>query len=71
MAGLASTDRQPCRVAYFNLEEYESAKASFEAAQALEDRRDTTIWIRKCDAEIQGVPLAVLPPLKQVLCQDG
>lgn len=60
MAGLASTDRQPCRVAYFNLEEYESAKASFEAAQALEARRDTATWIRKCDAEIQGVPLAVL-----------
>jgi len=41
-------------VAYFNLEEYESAKAAFEAAHALEARRETATWIRKCDAELHG-----------------
>ncbi|KAK9825474.1 hypothetical protein WJX81_007655 [Elliptochloris bilobata] len=40
-------------VALFNLEEYESAKASFEAAHVLEARRETSTWIRKCDAELQ------------------
>ena len=43
----------------FSLEEYESAKASFEAAHALEARRETATWIRKCDAELQGAPAAV------------
>jgi len=42
------------RVAFFNLEEYESAKAAFEAAHALEARRETATWIRKCDAELHG-----------------
>ena len=45
------------RVALFSLEEYESAKASFEAAHALNARRETATWIRKCDAELQGARL--------------
>ncbi len=36
------------------MEEYESAKAAFEAAHALEARRETATWIRKCDAELRG-----------------
>lgn len=46
------------RVGLFSLEEYESARASFEAAHALEARRETATWIRKCDAELQGAAAA-------------
>lgn len=44
-----------CRVALFNLEEYESAKAAFEAGQALDTKNSTfKTWIRKCAAELDG-----------------
>ena len=69
------------RVGLFSLEEYESAKASFEAAHALEARRETATWIRKCDAELQGAPAAVsscLPsgprdcaPLSSTCCRSS
>lgn len=40
-------------VALFNLEEYESAKAAFEAGQALDNKNSTfKTWIRKCAAEM-------------------
>jgi hypothetical protein len=39
----------------FNLEEYESAKAAFEAGQALDTKNSTfKTWIRKCAAELDG-----------------
>jgi len=44
-----------CRVALFNLEEYESAKSAFEAGQALDAKNSTfKTWIRKCAAEMDG-----------------
>ena len=42
------------RIALFNLDEYESAKEAFEAAHSLDKRRETEIWIRKCNAELEG-----------------
>lgn len=42
------------RIALFNLEEFESAKEAFEAAHALDRRRESEIWIRKCNAELEG-----------------
>ena len=39
----------------FNLEEYESAKAAFEAGQALDSKNSSfKTWIRKCNAELDG-----------------
>ena len=50
------------RVALFSLDEYESAKEAFEAAHALDKRRESETWIRKCDAELKGVrPLQPVP----------
>lgn len=44
-----------CRVALFHLEEYETAKAAFEAGQALDPNNSSfKTWIRKCAAEIEG-----------------
>ena len=42
------------RIALFSLDEYESAKEAFEAAHALDKRRESETWIRKCDAELKG-----------------
>ncbi len=48
-----------CRsIACFNLDEYEAAKAAFEAGQALELSKTTyKTWIRKCNAELEGEDL--------------
>lgn len=44
-----------CRIACFNLDEFEAAKAAFEAGQALEPSKATyKTWIRKCNAELEG-----------------
>lgn len=54
-----------CRIALFNLDEYESAKEAFETAHSLDKRRETEIWIRKCNAELEGKlhrPVAVGMP---------
>ncbi|CAL8460786.1 g317 [Coccomyxa elongata] len=40
-------------VAFFNLEEYESAKEAFETANSLQKRKETETWIRKCNAELE------------------
>lgn len=53
-----------CRVALFNLEEYESAKAAFEAGQALDNKNSSfKTWIRKCAAEMDG-ELSITCPLQ-------
>ncbi|KAK9835531.1 hypothetical protein WJX74_002425 [Apatococcus lobatus] len=41
-------------IACFNLDEFEAAKAAFEAGQALEPSKTTyKTWIRKCNAELE------------------
>lgn len=49
-----------CRITYFELEEFESAKASFQRAVEMRQLRDNSAdmtkylrYIRKCDVEIQ------------------
>jgi len=39
-------------IAYFELEEYESAKKAFETSRKISDQAQVRRWIRKCDAEI-------------------
>ena len=42
-------------VALFNLEEYESAKDAFETANSVQKKKETETWIRKCNAELEGL----------------
>ena len=52
---LLSTHCFVCRVACFNLDEFESAKEAFETALALDPKASSyKTWIRKCDAELEG-----------------
>ena len=70
--GVSKTICQPgafCRVALFNLEEYESAKSAFETGQALDAKNSTfKTWIRKCAAEMDGAH-SVIPD--QAPAHDG
>ncbi|BDA41785.1 Protein SGT1 homolog [Coccomyxa sp. Obi] len=40
-------------VAFFYLEEYESAKEAFETANSLQKKKETETWISKCNAELE------------------
>ena len=47
-------------VALFNLEEYESAKEAFETANSIQKKKETETWIRKCNAELEGLSLTTI-----------
>ena len=45
----------PCRVASFELEEFEAAKAAFEETARLDPKhRQAATWVQKCDAALEG-----------------
>jgi hypothetical protein len=49
------------RIALFNLDEYEGSKAAFEDVQRLDSANtQAKTWIRKCQAELDGEPVAVI-----------
>lgn len=44
-----------CRMACFSLEEFQTARAAFEAGSKLDPKNSQyKTWIRKCDAELAG-----------------
>ncbi len=47
-------------VALFNLEEYESAKEAFETANSIQKKKEIETWIRKCNAELEGLSLTTI-----------
>ena len=58
-----------CRVASFELEEFEAAKTAFEEAKRLDPKnKQAAAWLSKCDAALEGVQRPVHKRNSNLLC---